>query len=43
VLALGVDTSVQTLVQAGALALGVGLYSVHWPSVRQLLQDKDPP
>jgi ribose transport system permease protein len=43
VLALGVDTSVQTLVQAGALALGVGLYSVHWPSVRQPLQDKDPP
>jgi ribose transport system permease protein len=54
VLALGVDTSVQTLVQAVALALGVALYSVHWSSVRRRLfgrrsgpasqpQDKDPP
>ena len=37
VLALGVDTSVQTLVQAVALAVGVALYSVHWPSVRRRL------
>lgn len=36
VLALGVDTSVQTLVQAVALAVGVALYSVHWSSVRRL-------
>lgn len=33
VLALGVDTSVQTVVQAVALAAGVALYSVHWSSV----------
>jgi ribose transport system permease protein len=37
VLALGVDTSVQTLVQAVALAAGVALYSVDWPSVRRRL------
>jgi ribose transport system permease protein len=37
VLALGVDTSVQTLVQAVALAAGVALYSVHWSSVRRRL------
>lgn len=35
VLALGVDTSVQTLVQAIALAVGVALYSVDWASVRR--------
>jgi ribose transport system permease protein len=55
VLALGVDTSVQTVVQAVALAVGVALYSVHWSSVRRRLsgrrpgpashspKDKDPP
>lgn len=55
VLALGVDTSVQTLVQAVALAVGVALYSVHWSSVRrrlfgrrsgpasQSIQEADPP
>ena len=37
VLALGVDTSVQTLVQAIALAVGVALYSVDWSSVRRRL------
>jgi len=37
VLALGVDTSVQTLVQAIALAVGVALYSVQWSSVRRRL------
>ena len=37
VLALGVDTSVQTLVQAIALAVGVALYSVNWASVRRRL------
>jgi ribose transport system permease protein len=37
VLALGVDTSVQTLVQAIALAVGVALYSVNWSSVRRRL------
>jgi ribose transport system permease protein len=37
VLALGVDTSVQTLVQAIALAVGVALYSVNWSSVRHRL------
>jgi len=35
VLALGVDTSVQTLVQAIALAVGVALYSIDWSAVRQ--------
>lgn len=35
VLALGVDTSVQTLVQAIALAVGVALYSVPWSSLRR--------
>jgi ribose transport system permease protein len=35
VLALGVDTSVQTLVQAIALVVGVGLYSVNWSAVRR--------
>jgi ribose transport system permease protein len=37
VLALGVGTSVQTLVQAIALAVGVALYSVNWSSVRRRL------
>ncbi|HET7506457.1 MAG TPA: ABC transporter permease [Kofleriaceae bacterium] len=37
VLALGVDTSVQSLVQAIALAVGVALYSVSWPAVRRRL------
>lgn len=37
VLALGVDTSVQTLVQAIALAVGVTLYSVDWAAVRRRL------
>jgi ribose transport system permease protein len=35
--ALGVDTSVQTLVQAIALVVGVGLYSVNWGAVRRRL------
>jgi ribose transport system permease protein len=35
VLALGVDTSVQTLVQAIALAVGVALYSIDWSAMRQ--------
>lgn len=38
VLALGVDFAIQTLVQAAALALGVGLYSVDWSAVRQRLR-----
>jgi len=33
VLALGVTTSVQTLVQAGALAIGVALYTINWSGV----------
>jgi ribose transport system permease protein len=37
VLALGVDTSVQTLVQAIALAVGVALYSVNWSAVPRRL------
>jgi ribose transport system permease protein len=35
--ALGVDTSVQTLVQAIALIVGVGLYSVNWGAIRRRL------
>ena len=42
VLALGVDTSVQTLVQAIALAAGVALYSIHWSSVRRWLFGHNP-
>lgn len=43
VLALGVDTSVQTLVQAIALAVGVALYSVNWSSVRRRLFGRSRP
>jgi ribose transport system permease protein len=43
VLALGVDTSVQTLVQAIALAVGVALYSVDWSSVRRQLFGRNQP
>jgi ribose transport system permease protein len=42
VLALGVDTSVQTLVQALALMVGVALYSVNWSSVRRRLFGRTP-
>jgi ribose transport system permease protein len=38
VLALGVDFAIQTLVQAAALAVGVGLYSVDWAGLRQRLR-----
>ena len=34
VLALGVPYSVRTLVQAGALAIGVAIYTVNWRAVR---------
>ena len=37
VLALGVGFAVQTLVEAGALAVGVALYSVNWAAVRHRL------
>jgi ribose transport system permease protein len=37
VLALGIDTSVQTLIQALALVAGVALYSVDWVAVRRRL------
>ena len=42
VLALGVDTSVQTLVQAIALAVGVALYSVDWSTVRRRVFGRRP-
>jgi ribose transport system permease protein len=42
VLALGVDTSVQTLVQAIALAVGVALYSVDWAAVRRRVLGRTP-
>lgn len=38
VLALGVNFAIQTLVQAAALALGVGLYSVDWAAARRRLR-----
>ena len=43
VLALGVDFAIQTLVQAAALALGVGLYSVDWAAARQRLRPSRTP
>jgi len=42
VLALGVDTSVQTLVQAIALAVGVALYSVNWSAMRRRMFGRRP-
>jgi ribose transport system permease protein len=33
VLALGVSTAIQTVVQAAALAVGVSLYTVDWPGI----------
>ncbi|HKE64172.1 MAG TPA: ABC transporter permease [Micromonosporaceae bacterium] len=38
VLALGVNFAIQTLVQAAALALGVGLYTVDWAALSQRLR-----
>ena len=43
VLALGVDFAIQTLVQAAALALGVGLYSVDWAAARHRLRPSRTP
>jgi ribose transport system permease protein len=43
VLALGVNSAVQILVQAAALAFGVGLYSVDWAAVRQRLRPSRTP
>lgn len=37
VLALGVTTAIRTLVEAGALAVGVGLHTVNWSAVRERL------
>ena len=37
VLALGVSFAVRTLVEAAALAVGVALYTVNWPAVRERL------
>jgi ribose transport system permease protein len=34
VLTLGVNSAVQNLVEAGALAAGVGVYTVNWPKLR---------
>ena len=35
VLALGVTTAVRTLVEAGALAVGVGLHTIDWTGLRR--------
>jgi len=42
VLALGVDTSAQTLIQALALVVGVALYSIDWRAVRARLAPNRP-
>jgi ribose transport system permease protein len=34
VLALGVEFAIRTLVEAGALAVGVALYSLNWRALR---------
>lgn len=46
VLTAGVDSAVQYLVQAGALALGIAVYSVPWGQVRERFAERrrqDPP
>ncbi|MCU1657256.1 MAG: putative transporter permease protein [Pseudonocardiales bacterium] len=42
VLALGVPNAVQTLVQAGALAVGVAIYTVNWATVRARFANRLP-
>ncbi|QNE45806.1 ABC transporter permease [Glaciihabitans sp. INWT7] len=42
VLSLGVPFAVRTLVQAGALAVGVALYTVDWPAIRQRIRPRSP-
>jgi ribose transport system permease protein len=42
VLALGVPNAVQTLVQAGALAVGVAIYTVNWAAVRARFANRLP-
>jgi ribose transport system permease protein len=41
VLTAGVDSAVQYLVQAAALALGIAVYSVPWGRVRERFADRD--
>jgi hypothetical protein len=40
VLTAGVDSAVQYLVQAGALALGIAVYSVPWGRVRERIAER---
>jgi len=42
VLALGVTYATRTLVQAGALAVGVALYTVNWQAVTRRLRARRP-
>ena len=42
VLALGVTYATRTLVQAGALAVGVALYTVNWRAVTRRLRARRP-
>jgi ribose transport system permease protein len=42
VLALGVSFAIRTLVEAAALTVGVALYTLDWPSVRQKLAFRTP-
>lgn len=43
VLALGVSTAIRTLVEAGALAVGVALHTVNWSGIRdRLFSSRDP-
>jgi ribose transport system permease protein len=43
VLALGVTYATRTLVQAGALAVGVALYTVNWRAILRRLRARRPP
>jgi ribose transport system permease protein len=43
VLALGVSFAVRTLVEAAALAFGVGLYTVNWKAIRERLSRSEHP
>jgi ribose transport system permease protein len=39
-LTTGASTAVQSLVQAGALVVGIAVYSVPWRRVREWVQDR---
>ena len=43
VLALGVSTAIRTLVEAGALAIGVALHTVNWAAIRARFRSGEEP